>query len=45
MVELTQREADVARLRDEEGMSWNAIAKALGVSKSSRFVSVWVRLL
>ena len=35
MFKLTEREAEVARLRDEEGMSWNAIAKALGTSKSS----------
>ena len=35
MVKLTEREAEVARLRDDEGMSWNAIADALGASKSS----------
>ena len=29
------REAEVARLRDEEGMSWNAIAKTLGTSRVS----------
>ena len=35
MFKLTEREAEVARLRDEEGMSWRAIAIELGTSKSS----------
>ena len=35
MVKLTEREAEVARLRDEEGMSWKAIAIELGTSESS----------
>ncbi len=35
MFKLTEREAEVVRLRDDEGLSWNAIAKALGSSKSS----------
>ena len=35
MVRLTEREAEVVRLRDEEELSWNAIADALGASKSS----------
>lgn len=35
MVKLTEREAEVVRLRDEEDLSWNAIADVLGSSKSS----------
>ena len=35
MFKLTEREAEVVRLRDEEKLSWNAIARALGTSKSS----------
>ena len=39
MVKLTERETEVIRLRDEEGLSWRTIAKALGASKSSVYSS------
>ena len=35
MVSLTERETEVLRLRDGEGLSWRSIAKELGVSKGS----------
>jgi predicted DNA-binding protein (UPF0251 family) len=35
MHDLTEREAEIVRLRDDEGLSWAAIAKQLGTSKSS----------
>ena len=35
MFKLTEREAEVARLRNDEGMSWKAIAIELGTSESS----------
>ena len=33
MLKLTERETEVVRLRDEEGLAWNEIAKLLGTSK------------
>ena len=32
---LTEREIEVVRLRDEEGLSWNKIAERLGTTKGA----------
>ena len=34
-MQLTDRQADVVRLREKEGLSWSAIGEKLGISKST----------
>ena len=34
-MQLTERQADVVRLREDEGLSWSAVGERLGISKST----------
>ena len=36
-MQLTERQADVVRLREDEGLSWSAVGERLGISKSTLF--------